>query len=204
MKERDCQGKKETHCQEAILGGHSSNEKLERAGLDCSFLSGSQWGTGTQYSSTQALTALPRSNPSSNYIPFLPEVTLSHTLHRKWYPSCITTFRPLKLFIQGRSTKTILPLTKSKSFISNPKRRDVLYYPPDLSDCVTTFALCLHIHRTGIWVPTQNLQHGGSRLVVFYAPCVLLFLRIWEEKSHKRGMDSNYPFILILKNSFEN
>ena len=167
MKERDCQEKKETHCQEAILGGHSSNEKLERAGLDCSFLSGSQWGTGTQYSSTQALTALPRSNPSSNYIPFLPEVTLSHTLHRKWYPSCITTFRPLKLFIQGRSTKTILPLTKSKSFISNPKRRDVLYYLPDLSDCVTTFCptklQCLHFVCTFIR-RGSGYQHRSSNM----------------------------------------
>ena len=113
--------------------------------------------------------------PSSTHlgcIHFLPEVTLLHTLHRKWYPSCITTFRPLKLFIQGRSTKTILPLTKSKSFISNPKRRDVLYYPPDLSDCVTTFCptnynVCtLFAHSsdgdlgTNIEAPTWRLAVG--------------------------------------------
>lgn len=53
----------------------------------------------------------------------------------------------------------------------------------------------LRIHQTGIWVLPSKLQHGGSRLVVFYAPYVLLFPWSWKEKSHERGTELLFQII---------
>ena len=55
--------------------------------------------------------------------------------------------------------------------------------------------LLLHIHQTGIWVLPSKLQHGGSWLVVFYVPYILLFPWLWKEKSHKRGKELLFEII---------
>ena len=52
-----------------------------------------------------------------------------------------------------------------------------------------------HTHHMGIWVLPSKLQHGGSRLVVFYAPYFLLFPWSWKEKSHKRGNELLFQVI---------
>ena len=100
--------------------------------------------------------------------------------------------------MQNRGTKNFFTNKK----IETPERplpvknqRDG-YTPPLLQpSCVKFFPSppyknrSLRMHLMGIWVLLSKLQHGGSRLVVFYAPYVLLFPWSWKEKSYKRGIE---------------